>query len=148
MYEKYNTFFGGFFCMKLRNEQILNVFAGLNALGNEKFAAKLAWKISTARGALTPFVESLEKTMTDVRMKYAVRDDNGKPLPSVDENGNEIPNTIQITKDDIQVLNKELFDLLNIVTDVENVALSINDFPETFEISPNTLEALRPILQD
>ena len=72
--------------MKLRNEQILNVFAGLNSLGNEKFSAKLAWKISTARGALTPFVESLEKAMSELRLKYAIRDEEGNPVPAVDEN--------------------------------------------------------------
>jgi hypothetical protein len=134
--------------MKLRNEQILNVFAGLNALGNEKFAAKLAWKISTARGALTPFVESLEKTMSDVRLKYAIKDTDGNVLPAVDENGKEVQGTMQVAKENLLLLNNELLDLVNIETDVENVTLSISDFPDTFEISPNTLEALRPILVD
>jgi len=134
--------------MKLRNEQILNVFAGLNSLGNERFAAKLAWKISTARGALTPFVESLEKTMVEVRTKYAVKDEEGKIVPAVGENGLPIEGTMQVAKENVPLLNKELSELLNIETEVENVKLSINDFPDTLEISPNALAALEPILRD
>lgn len=134
--------------MKLRNEQILNVFAGLNSLGNEKFAAKLAWKISTARGALTPFVESLEKTMIEVRTKYAVKDDEGKIVPAVGENGLLIEGTMQVAKENIASLNQELTELLSVETEVENVKLSIKDFPDTLEISPNALAALQPILED
>jgi len=134
--------------MKLRNEQILNVFTGLNSLGNEKFSAKLAWKISTARGALTPFVESLEKAMSELRLKYAVKDETGNTIPAVDEAGKSVEGTIQVSRENIAVLNKELAELLSIETDVENVTLSINDFPDTWEISPNALAALQPILHD
>jgi hypothetical protein len=134
--------------MKLRNEQILNVFAGLNSLGNEKFSAKLAWKISTARGALTPFVESLEKTMSEVRLKYAVKDEEGNVVPAVDEEGKSVEGTIQVSRENIPLLNTELTELLSVETEVENVSLSINDFPDTLEISPNALAALQPILHD
>jgi len=134
--------------MKLRNEQILNVFAGLNVLGNEKFSAKLAWKISTARAALTPFVESLEKTMSELRLKYAIRDEEGNVVPAVNEEGKSLEGTMQVSRENVPVLNKELTDLLSVETDVDNVSLSINDFPETLEISPNALAALQPILHD
>lgn len=134
--------------MKLRNEQILNVFAGLNSLGNEKFSAKLAWKISTARGALTPFAESLEKAMSELRLKYAVKDDTGNVIPAVDGDGKSVEGTIQVSRENIPVLNKELTELLSVEVDVENVSLSINDFPDTWEISPNTLATLQPILHD
>lgn len=134
--------------MKLRNEQILNVFAGLNSLGNEKFSAKLAWKISTARGTLTPFVESLEKTMSELRLKYAIRDEEGNVVPAVDENGKSVEGTMQVSRENIPVLNKELTDLLSVETTVENVSLSIDDFPDTLQISPNALAALQPILSN
>jgi hypothetical protein len=134
--------------MKLRNEQILNVFSGLNVLGNEKFSAKLAWKISTARAVLTPFVESLEKTMSELRLKYAIRDEEGNVVPAVNEEGKSVEGTIQVSRENVPLLNKELTDLLSVETDVENVSLSINDFPETLEISPNALAALQPILHD
>lgn len=134
--------------MKLRNEQVLNVFGGLNTLGNEKFSAKLAWKISTARATLSPFVESLEKTMTEVRTKYAVRDTEGNIIPAFDNNGMQVEGTMQVEKDKLQVLNAELMELLTAETEVINVSLSIADFPDTFEVSPNVLQALQPILSD
>lgn len=132
--------------MKLRNEQILNVFSGLNALGNDKFSAKLAWKISTARGALTPFVESVEKSLMELRMQHAIKDDEGNIVPAVGENGLPLEGTLQIAKEHIQTVNKEIMDLLNVEVEVVNVTLSIDDFPETFEVSPNVLQALQPIL--
>ena len=134
--------------MKLRNEQILNVFAGLNALGNEKFSAKLAWKISTARGALTSFVESLEKAMAEVRTKYALRDEDGNIIPAKNEDGVAVEGTMQVARENIEALNTELIDLLSTETEVANVALSIADFPDTFEVSPNVLQALQPILSE
>ena len=51
--------------MKLTNQQMLDVFAGLNQLSNEKFAAKLAWKIQMARTTLQPLVEALDKLMAE-----------------------------------------------------------------------------------
>lgn len=134
--------------MQLRNEQILNVFSGLNALGNEKFSAKLAWKIITARGALTPFVESLEKSMSELRLKYAIKNEEGTAIPAVDEQGNAVEGTIQVSKENIPLLNKELSDLLAVETTVENVSLSIEDFPDTLQISPNVIAALQPILSN
>lgn len=134
--------------MKLKNQEILNVFAGLNALANEKFSTKLAWKISTTRRILTPFVESLESSMSELRLKYAIKDENGVVVPAFNEEGNPVEGTIQVAKENIPILNTELNELLSVEIQVENVSLSINDFPETFEISPNTLAALQPILHD
>jgi hypothetical protein len=132
--------------MKLRNDQILNVINGLNALGNEKFSAKLAWKISTAKGALMPFAESLEKTVIEVRTKYAIRDADGNITPAMDENGVQVDGTMQVARENIQLLNTELSELLATETEVVNVSISIADFPDTFEVSPNVLSLLQPIL--
>jgi hypothetical protein len=134
--------------MKLRNEQVLNVFGGLNTLGNEKFSAKLAWKISTARATLSPFVESLEKTIAEVRTKYAIRDADGNIVPAFDNNGMQVEGTMQVERDKIQVLNSELMGLLAAETEVANVTLSVADFPDTFEVSPNVLQSLQPILSE
>ena len=132
--------------MKLTNQQMLNVFAGLNELSNEKFAAKLAWKIQMARTTLQPLVESLDKLLAETRQKYAVKDNLGQIVPAKDKDGNDIENTMQIAPENIKAANDELSGLMMTEVEVSNVSLSLSDFPDSLEISPNTLSALAPII--
>lgn len=132
--------------MKLTNQQMLDVFAGLNTLSNEKFAAKMSWKIQMARTTLQPLVEALDKLLTEVRTKYAVKDNLGETIPAKNDKGEDIPNTIQIASENFAAVNDELMGLMKAEVEVSNVSLSLSDFPDTFEISPNTLAALSPIL--
>jgi len=132
--------------MKLTNQQMLDVFAGLNTLSNEKFAAKMSWKIQMARTTLQPLVEALDKLLTEVRTKYAVKDNLGETIPAKNDKGEDIPNTIQIASENFAAVNDELMGLMKTEVEVSNVSLSLSDFPDTFEISPNTLAALSPIL--
>ena len=132
--------------MKLTNQQMLNVFAGLNELSNEKFAAKLAWKIQMARTTLQPLVESLDKLLAETRQKYAVKDNLGQIVPAKDKDGNDVENTMQIAPENIKAANDELSGLMMTEVEVSNVSLSLSDFPDSLEISPNTLSALAPII--
>ena len=132
--------------MKLTNQQMLDVFAGLNQLSNEKFAAKLAWKIQMARTTLQPLVESLDKMLTETRQKYAIKDESGNIIPAKDKDGNDIENTMQIAPENIKAANDELSGLMLTEVELSNVSLSLADFPDSFEISPNTLAALAPII--
>lgn len=132
--------------MKLTNQQMLDVFSGLNTLSNEKFAAKLSWKIQMARTTLQPLVEALDKLMAEVRTKYAVKDEQGNIVPAKNEQGEDIPNTIQIAAENIASANDELMGLMKAEVEVSNVSLSLSDFPDSFEISPNTIALLTPII--
>jgi predicted nucleic acid-binding Zn-ribbon protein len=132
--------------MKLTNQQMLDVFAGLNQLSNEKFAAKLAWKIQMARTTLQPLVESLDKMLTETRQKYAIKDNLGQIVPAKDKDGNDIENTMQIAPENIKAANDELSGLMLTEVELSNVSLSLSDFPDSLEISPNTLAALSPII--
>lgn len=134
--------------MRLTNQQLLESFQALQQLSNEKFSAKLAWKIQTARVTLQPFMETLNKSLDEIRMRYAVRDEEGNVVPGKDKEGNDLPGTLQIPTDKIEEANKELRELLAQEVEVsQNVQLSISDFPDTFEISANTLNGLQAILQ-
>lgn len=132
--------------MKLTNQQMVDVFTGLNALSNEKFAAKLAWKIQMARTTLQPLVEALDKMLAEVRQKYAMKDEHGNIIPAKDKDGNDVENTMQIAAENISAANEELSGLMLTEVEVSNVSLSLSDFPDSFEISPNTLAALSPII--
>jgi len=134
--------------MNLTNEQIYGVVNGLSLLSDERLPARTAWKILTAKTTLTPFFESLQKTLDEARMRHAVRDEDGNLVPGLDTNGNPVQGTIQINPDSISALNQEIRDLLNVQVEVSNVSLSMNDLPESLEIAANALAALQPILVD
>lgn len=134
--------------MNLTNEQIFGVVNGLSVLSEEKLPARTAWKVLTAKTTLTPFFESLQKTLDEARLRHALRDEDGNILPGLDNEGNPVQGTIQINPDTIPALNKEIRDLLDVQVEVSNVSLSMAELPESLEIAPNALAILQPILVD
>jgi hypothetical protein len=131
--------------MELTNSQVLNALQGLNTLSSNKLPIKLAWKVTTAIRELEVFAKAVETPLQDIRMKYAARDEDGRLLEALNEAGEKIPNTLQIPSDKLGLLNSELMDLMNAQVQVHNVALSLEDFPDTFEMEPTTLNLLMPL---
>lgn len=134
--------------MQLTNLQVLNVTQALSVLSQKKLPIKLSWKISTAIRSLEPFAKSIDDPMKELRMKYAVKDQQGNFVEALDKDGNAVPNTIQIPNDKVQILNKEIDEFLSQMVSVENVTLHIADFPDTLELEPTILSSLSPILND
>lgn len=134
--------------MQLTNLQVLNVSQALNVLSQNKLPIKLSWRVATAIRSLDPFMKAADETMKEVRMKYAVKDDQGKYLEAIDKEGNPIPNTVQIPNDKVVILNTEMDELLNQTVTVENVTLHLSDFPDKLELEPSVLNALIPIIDD
>ncbi len=133
-------------CMKLTNQHVMDALSGLNELSNEKFPAKLAWKIQTARLSLEPFAKTMNEQMGTLRDKFAVKDAEGNFVPGVNEKGEPVEGTIHIGREHVVVFNKELEDLMGLEVEVNNVSIDIADFPDSIEVSPNSLHALRGIL--
>jgi hypothetical protein len=132
--------------MKLTNGQIMDIFAALNELAEEKFSAKLAWKIQMARTSLQPIVEPLYKMVNDVQMKHAIRDHLGQLIPAKREDGTDIENSFKIAPEYFASVTAEVGELMSVSTEVNNVSISLSDFPESFKISANTMAALSPIM--
>jgi hypothetical protein len=134
--------------MQLTNVQVLNVLQGLNILSQNKLPIRLAWKVSTAIRSLQEFAKTLDEPMQELRLKYAVRDDNGNAIEALDNDGNSLPNTVQIPNDKITAFNKEMNELLETLVEVTNVQFSLTDFPDTLELEPTVLTLLSHILTD
>lgn len=132
--------------MKLTNGQIMDIFQALNDLSEEKFSAKLAWKIQISRSTLQPIVEPLFKMVNEVQMRHALRDHLGQLIPAKREDGTDIENSFKISPEHFPAVNAEILDLMSVQTEVANVSLSLSDFPETFKISANAMAALSPIM--
>lgn len=134
--------------MQLKNTQVLNAVRALTVLSQNKLPVKLSWRIATALRTLEPFAKAVEEPMKELQMKYAVRDDDGKFVEALDEKGTPVPNTLQIPADKVELLNKEVNDLLNEAVNVDNVTLRISDFPDSMEIEPVVFGALVPLIDD
>ena len=134
--------------MQLTNVQVLNVLQGLNTISQNKLPIRLAWKVTTAIRSLQEFAKAVDEPMKEIRTKHALKDDAGNFVPAVDENGNNIPDTIQIPNDKVAIVNKEMNELLDATVEVNNVEFSLTDFPETMELEPSVLILLTPILKD
>lgn len=132
--------------MKLTNQQILESAVVLQDIAAEKFPAKLAWKIQTAKQTLQPFVDTATTQLDAVRLSYALKDDMGALVLAQDAAGNDIPNTIQFATNTLAQVNQEISELLLAEVDVLNVELSLSEFPDTFTISANAIQALTPLL--
>ena len=134
--------------MKLKNREVYNAVNALNSFGNEKLPAKLAWRINTARTSLQPFFDRLQESLDETRLKHALTDKKGNAIPGKDENGKPVENTIQIDPKKIEDFNKEISDLLDEVVEVNNVEISISSFPDSLELTPNTMAGLQPLISD
>lgn len=134
--------------MKLTNIQVLNAVQGLSSLAQKKMGLKTAWKVTTALKALEPFAKTADETMQEIRNKYAVLDANGNPLQAVNENGEKLPNTVQIPNDKIAHLNKEMTDFMAQEVEAHNVEFRLADFPEDLELEPSVLFSISPLIKE
>lgn len=134
--------------MQLTNVQVLNVLQGLNTISQNKLPIRLAWKVTTAIRSLQEFAKAVDEPMKEIRTKHALKDEAGNFVQAVDENGKEIPDTIQIPNDKIAIVNQEMNELLGATVEVSNVEFSLSDFPESLEMEPSVLSLLMPVLKD
>lgn len=132
--------------MQLTNAQVLSVLQGLNQLSAKKLPIKLAWKVATASRELETFSKAVEQPMQDIRTKYALKDKDGNFIEALNDNGETIPNTIQIPTEKVGLVNDEIGELLSAKVEVHNVTLDLADFPDSLELEPAVLNALMPII--
>lgn len=128
--------------MQLTNLHVLNVMQSLNIISQQKLPIQLAWKITTAIRSLAPFAAAIEESMKEIHVRYAIKDELGKFVEMVDKDGNNIPNTIQVPKDKIELWNNEMGELLSQTVEVFNVEFKLSEFPESIELQPIVLDGM------
>jgi hypothetical protein len=134
--------------MQLTNLQVLNALQSLSTIGQHKLPIRLAWRITTAIRSLEPFAKAVDEPMKDIRMKYAIKDQLDNYIEAVDDNGNAVPNTIQIPNDKIAIVNKDMDELLSQMVEVLNVKFKLSEFPDTLELQPAVLVGLTPLITE
>ena len=102
---------------------------------------KAAYKLNKIRKAVEKEGEFYSEKFQEILNDYAKKDENGELVFS--ENGDQI----MIKDDMIDECNKALTDLQELEVQIENYGLSIEDFGEDLECTPDQLAALMPFME-
>ena len=130
----------------MKNRDVIDVMSSISALSRDKLPIKLSWRIETARRALSPFHEAAVEAIDKIKMSKALKDPEGNYVLATDENGKKLPGTLVFDNKEVANVNNEIKALLDEIVDVENVTIKISDFPDTLEISPESIRGLNTVL--
>lgn len=129
--------------MKMSNAELIGFFAALGALRMRGMPARLAWKLSVNEKILKPFADAFDASAEELRKRFAEKDESGAIVTKDTPNGP----TYQIPEESLDAANLELQELLKEQFDVTPVEIGLADFPDTFEVTPETMTLLVPIME-
>lgn len=105
-----------------------------------KLPLKVAYKLNKLKKAIEVEGEFYATKFQEIVDTYAKKDENGNVVFS--EDGNQI----MIQDDKIAECNQALEDLQTLTVEIDNFNLTIDDFGDDIECTPENLEALMPFL--
>ena len=105
-----------------------------------KLPLKVAYKLNKLKKAIEVEGEFYANKFQEIVDTYAKKDENGQVVFSDD--GNQI--IIQDGK--VEECNQALNDLQTLTVEIDNCNLTIDDFGDDIECTPEDLEALMPFL--
>ena len=121
-------------------DQIIAFRNAGDIFGDYKLPLKVAYKLNKLKKAVEVEGEFYSNKFQEIVDTYAKKDDNGQIVFSDD--GNQI----MIQDGKIEECNQALEDLQTLTVEIDNCNLTINDFGEDIECTPEDLEALMPFL--
>ena len=121
-------------------DQIIAFRNADDIFGGMKLPLKSAYKLNKIKKAVETEGEFYSNKFQEIVDTYAKKDENGQLVFSDD--GNQI----MIQDGKVEECNAALADLQNLTVEIENYNLSIDDFGDGIECSPESLEALMPFL--
>ena len=123
-------------------DQIVDFRNNANFFSDANLPLKGAYKLNKIRKAVEKEGEFYTEKFQEIIDTYARKDENGELVFSDD--GDQI----MIQEDRIDECNRALIDLQNLEVQIENYNLSIDDFGEDLECTPDQLEVLMPFMVD
>ena len=121
-------------------DQIIAFRNAGDIFGDYKLPLKVAYKLNKLKKAVEVEGEFYSNKFQEIVDIYAKKDDNGNVVFSDD--GNQI----MIQDGKIEECNQALDDLQTLTVEIDNCNLTIDDFGEDVECTPEDLEALMPFL--
>lgn len=107
---------------------------------NATLPLKVAYKLNKLKKAIEVEGEFYTSKFQEIVDEYAKRDENGNLKYS--EDGSQI----MIKDGMIEECNQALVDLQELTVEIDNCNLTIDDFGDNIECTPDELEALMPFL--
>ena len=121
-------------------EQVIAFRNTANIFNNYKLPLKIAYKMNKLRKAVDAEGEFYGNKFQEIVDTYAQHDDKGQVVFS--EDGEQI-----LIKDGmVEECNKALADLQSLTVSIDNCNLTVDDFGDDIECTPEELEALMPFL--
>jgi hypothetical protein len=133
--------------MRLKNRDVIDVVTAITALSKEQLPIRLSWRIETASRALSPFHLAAMEAIDKIKMSKALKDPEGNFVLATDEKGNKVPGTLVFDNKEVAEVNKVIHSLLDEEVEIDNVEIRISDFPDTLEVSPDSLSGLNTLLK-
>ena len=121
-------------------DQIIAFRNAGDIFGDYKLPLKVAYKLNKLKKAVEVEGEFYSNKFQEIVDTYAKKDDNGQIVFSDD--GNQI----MIQDGKIEECNQALEDLQTLTVEIDNCNLTIDDFGDDIQCTPEDLEALMPFL--
>ena len=126
--------------VKVTMDQIIAFRNNGDLFADATLPLKVAYKLNKLKKAVEVEGEFYTNKFQEIVDTYAKKDENGQIVFS--EDGNQI----MIQDGKIAECNDALADLQELTVEVDNCNLTIDDFGEDIECTPEELEALMPFL--
>jgi hypothetical protein len=112
--------------MVIKNSQLdRTTIEALNILVDLDVPSRIAFQLMRIIKEISSLVEDKLKLEKKILDKYISKDENGNPLPAVDDNGNIIPNAAKIN--DLSKFNSEMDELNSIETPLPFSKINFDD---------------------
>ena len=121
-------------------DQIIAFRNAGDIFGDYKLPLKVAYKLNKLKKAVEVEGEFYSNKFQEIVDTYAKKDDNGQIVFSDD--GNQI----MIQDGKVEECNQALNDLQTLTVEIDNCNLTIDDFGDDIQCTPEDLEALMPFL--
>ena len=121
-------------------DQIIAFRNAGDIFGDYKLPLKVAYKLNKLKKAVEVEGEFYVNKFQEIVDTYAKKDENGQVVFSDD--GKQI----MIQDGKVEECNQALEDLQNLTVEIDNCNLTIDDFGDDIQCTPEDLEALMPFL--
>ena len=121
-------------------DQIIAFRNAGDIFGEYKLPLKVAYKLNKLKKAVETEGEFYSTKFQEIVDTYAKKDEEGRPVLSEDKN------QIMIKDGMVEECNQSLIDLQELTVEIDNCNLTIDDFGDNIECTPEELEAIMPFL--
>lgn len=132
--------------MKIKNFQVFDEQnqKAVNELMNNDLVGATALKVVKVARKLDELLKDVNEAVKIVREKYTEKDENGKPIHPLDEQGNQIKDRIKIT--DHIAFEREIQQILGVENEIDIEMISEEEI-KGVKISPKNIMMLNWLIQ-